>query len=166
MAVSGRASYPCSRPADLDVASYVMEDRCHSWSVSLHERPSRLRSRDNNPLIYRLLPSWICLGMVTRRSRPRRNVTPKEKFISLTCRLGSGPPKQTSIFVEKSLQDSATAGWECTTWFTEPPSDTRHGLATPFERSSPCRALTRPRYGHRASRRSVWQWQDQDPCRP
>src|SRR5215475_12057754 len=49
---------------------------------------------------------------------------------------------------------------------TEPPSDTRHGLATPFERSNPCRGLTRPKYGHRASRRSVWQWQDQDPCRP
>jgi hypothetical protein len=39
------------------------------------ERPSSLRSKEANPLIYRLLSIWICPGMVTRQGPPRRNVT-------------------------------------------------------------------------------------------
>ena len=42
----GPGILPCSRP--VDPTSALMEDCCHSWSVSQVERPCSLRSRENN----------------------------------------------------------------------------------------------------------------------
>src|SRR5262245_40137449 len=44
--------------------------------------------------------------------------------------------------------------------------EARRAREAPFERLHFCRALTRPRCAHRASRQSAWRWQARDRCHP